>query len=76
MALVPDRRFDDRDVTHWWATATASDRHGVIRSDRAGGFVLWGRQHDLSGCDLWPVARLSDSGLAKARKLKMSEWDI
>jgi hypothetical protein len=76
MARIPNKEFDAQDVTRWWATAEAADRHGVIRRDRAGRFVLWGRQHDLAGCELWPVARLSDAGLAKARELQMSELDI
>lgn len=68
--------FDARDVTHWHATASAAGRNGVIRPDGGGGHVLWGRQHDLSGRDLYPVAPLDDAGLEEARRLHMTEWDI
>lgn len=67
--------FDDRDVRHWAAIASAAGRHGVIRGDGDGGHVLWARQHDLAGRDLYPVARLSGSGLSEARRLQMTEWD-
>lgn len=68
--------FGARDVAHWHAAASAAGRHGVIRSDGDGGHVLWGRQHDLSGSDLYPVAPLDDAGLKEARRLRMSEWDV
>lgn len=74
--MIIDRLFTDRDVQRWAATASAAGRHGVVRGDAAGGHVLWGRQHDLAGCEMYPVARLSDRGLSEARRLKMQEWDI
>ena len=73
---MQDRIFDVSDVVHWHATAEAVGRHGVIRPDGAGGHVLWSRQHDLSGTELFPVARLNDAGLGRARALRMPEWDI